>query len=151
MERAEHADLRGHKSTFVRNRANLSGKQEAALAGFIDAYPTLGAAYRLKTLFNELWAMTEVAAARSFVMDWCHEVERAKIAPFMKFANTIRAHLTSIVRFVQTKITNGVLEGINSKIQLTKRRARGFRNVGNFKSMIYFLCGKLKFDYPYQT
>jgi transposase len=57
MERAEHADLRGHKFTFVRNRANLSGKQEAALAGFIDAYPTLGTAYRLKTLFNELWAI----------------------------------------------------------------------------------------------
>jgi transposase len=52
---------------------------------------------------------------------------------------------------VQTKITNGVLEGINSKIQLAKRKARGFRNVGNFKSMIYFLCGKLKFDCPYQT
>jgi transposase len=149
MERAEHADLRGHKFTFVRNRANLSDKQEIALAGFIDAYPKLGEAYRLKTLFNELWSMTDVNAARAFVTDWCREVERAKIMPFMTFANTVRAHLTGIVRFVQTKITNGVLEGINSKIQLAKRRARGFRNVANFKNMIYFLCGKLNFDYPY--
>ncbi|MCF6320028.1 MAG: transposase, partial [Proteobacteria bacterium] len=34
------------------------------------------------------------------------------------------------------------------KIQLAKRRARGYRNIENFKNMIYFLCGKLKFDYP---
>jgi hypothetical protein len=44
--------------------------------------------------------------------------------------------------------SNGILEGINNKVQLAKRRARGFRNLGNFINMIYFLCGKLKFDYP---
>jgi transposase len=149
MERAEHAELRKHKFTFVRNRANLSDKQETALMGFIEAYPTLGAAYRLKTLFNDLWQMTDVEAARTFVINWCEEVERAKITPFMRFASTVRGHLTGIVRFVQTKITNGVIEGINSKIQLAKRRARGFRNVENFMSMIYFLCGKLAFGYPH--
>ncbi|MGB4490049.1 MAG: transposase, partial [Bacteroidales bacterium] len=47
------------------------------------------------------------------------------------------------------KITTGVIEGINNKIQLAKRRARGYRNINNFINMIYFLCGKLKFDYPY--
>ncbi|WP_292989907.1 transposase, partial [Nitrosomonas sp.] len=40
------------------------------------------------------------------------------------------------------------LESINSKIQLAKRRARGFRNVKNYINMIYFLCGKLTFSYP---
>jgi transposase len=53
-----------------------------------------------------------------------------------------------IVHFVTSRISNGILEGINSKIQLAKRRARGYRNVNNFIYMIYFLCGKLKFDYP---
>ncbi|NCD07374.1 MAG: ISL3 family transposase, partial [Spirochaetia bacterium] len=40
------------------------------------------------------------------------------------------------------------LEGINSKIQLAKRRARGYRDVHNYINMIYFLSEKLKFDYP---
>ncbi|HHT30190.1 MAG TPA: transposase, partial [Petrimonas mucosa] len=35
-----------------------------------------------------------------------------------------------------------------SKIQLAKKRARGYRNSRNFINMIYFTCGKLKFDYP---
>jgi len=40
------------------------------------------------------------------------------------------------------------MEGINNKIQLAKRRARGYRNITNFINMIYFIAGKLKFNYP---
>ena len=29
--------------------------------------------------------------------------------------------------------------------------ARGFANTSNFIGMAYFLCGKLKFDYPYNA
>jgi hypothetical protein len=65
----------------------------------------------------------------------------------MKFAITVRAHWSGIVHFVESHITNGILEGINSKIQLAKRRARSYRNINNFINMIYFLCEKLKFDY----
>jgi hypothetical protein len=36
---------------------------------------------------------------------------------------------------------------IDNKIQMAKRRARGYRNIDNFINMIYFLCGKLRFDY----
>jgi len=66
----------------------------------------------------------------------------------MKFAKTLKAHLSGIIDFVETRIRNAVLERINSKIQGAERRARGYRNVDNFINMIYFLCGKLKFDYP---
>ncbi|MBK6935011.1 MAG: transposase [Bacteroidales bacterium] len=66
----------------------------------------------------------------------------------MEFAKTIKAHWTGIVNYIKAK-TTGVIEGINNKIQLAKRRARGYRNINNFINMIYFLCGKLKFDYPY--
>jgi transposase len=67
----------------------------------------------------------------------------------IKFANSIKAHWSGVINYVQQKISNGVLEGINSKIQLAKRRARGYRNTTNFINMIYFIAGKLKFDYPH--
>jgi transposase len=66
----------------------------------------------------------------------------------MKFARTVKAHLSGIINFVETRITNAILENVNNKIQMAKRRARGYRNVDNFINMICFLCGKLKFDYP---
>ncbi|TXL20706.1 ISL3 family transposase, partial [Methylococcaceae bacterium HT2] len=87
-------------------------------------------------------------SAEAFLKQWCEEVEKSKISAFMKFVKTVRSHWSGIIHFVETKITNGILEGINSKVQLAKRRARGYRNINNFINMIYFLCGKLKFDYP---
>jgi transposase len=48
-ERKEHDALKGHKYTFLRNRDNLTNKQEASLAEMIDLYPTLGQAYRLSS------------------------------------------------------------------------------------------------------
>ncbi len=147
-ERKEHDELKGHKYTFLKNRKNLSETKVKALDEMIILYPTLGEAYRLKVLFNDLWEMPNKTAAEAFLRQWCDEVDTAKIPAFMKFANTVRAHWSGIVHFVETHITNGILEGINSKIQLAKRRARGYRNINNFINMVYFLCGKLKFDYP---
>ena len=147
-ERQEHEGLRGHKYTFLRNRDTLSDKQATALADMIKLYPTLGEAYRLKELFNDLWSMPDKPTAEAFLRLWCTEVDAAKIPAFMRFANTVRAHWSGIVHFVESRITNGILEGINSKIQLAKRRARGYRNINNFINMIFFLCGKLKFSYP---
>ena len=148
VERKEHDALKGHKYTFLKNRVNLSGKQEESLVEMIRLYPTLGEAYRLKVLFNDLWTMPDKNTAEAFLRQWCAEVETAKIPAFMRFSNTVRAHWSGIVHFVTSHITNGILEGINCKIQLAKRRARGYRNINNFINMIYFLCGKLKFDYP---
>ncbi len=146
QERKEHEQLKGHKYTFLRNK--LSDKKQCQLNELITLYPTLGEAYRLKILFNDLWDMPDKASATAFIAQWLHEVEQSKIAPFMKFAKTVKAHLSGIINFVETRLTNAILESINSKIQMAKRRARGYRNVDNFINMIYFLCGKLKFDYP---
>ncbi len=147
-ERKEHDQLKGHKYTFLRNRNNLSDKQENALSEMITLYPTLGEAYRLKELFNDLWGMPDKQTAEAFLAQWCGEVEAAKIPAFKKFSRTVKAHWSGIIHFVESRITNGILEGINSKVQLAKRRARGYRNIDNFINMVYFLCGKLKFNYP---
>ncbi|MEA3282386.1 MAG: transposase, partial [Euryarchaeota archaeon] len=41
---------------------------------------------------------------------------------------------------------NGILEGINSVVQLLKRSARGYRNIQNFMTMIYLRLGHLDFQ-----
>ncbi len=91
-ERKEHDALKGHKYTFMRNRENLSDKQEKPLLEMIKLYPTLGEAYRLKLLFNNLWELPDKQAADAVLRQWCVEVETAKIPAFLKFANTVRAH-----------------------------------------------------------
>ena len=148
QERLEHDELKGHKYTFLKNQSSLSESKKTSLNELITLFPSLGEAYRLKTLFNDLWEMPNKQAATAFIECWCQEVEQSKIQPFMAFAKTVKSHLSGIVNFVETQITNAILESINNKIQMAKRRARGYRNTNNLINMIYFLCGKLKFNYP---
>ncbi|EJW94177.1 transposase, partial [gut metagenome] len=53
--------------------------------------------------------------------------------------------------FEQGKITNGVLESLNAKVQLAKRRARGYANVYNFMNMVYYINGGESFHYPLKS
>lgn len=147
-ERREHQELKGHKYTFLKKADNLSVKQQAALAELITLYPTLGKAYRLKELFHDFWDFSDKEQGLAFLSYWCAEVEASGIAAFKKFVKTLKSHWSGIINYIEAKIANGVLEGINSKIQLAKRRARGYRNIENFINMIYFIAGKLKFNYP---
>ena len=148
QERAECALLKGQKYTFLKNPNKLSEKKRAELQELIQLYPKIGEGYRLKTLFKEAWSFTNNEQAVVFLQDWCTQALNSGIFPFQNAVKTIKAHWSGIIRAIQTQITNGVMEGINSKIQLAKKRARGYRNLDNFINMIYFLCGDLKISYP---
>ena len=138
LEQQENKTLKKHKYTFLKDWDRLSDKRRREL----------GEAYRLKALFNDLWEMPNQESSEAHFHAWSEEVSRSGIQPFMQFAKTVKAHWSGIVRFVESRLTNGLLEGINHKIQLAKRRARGYRNVENFINMAYFLCGKLDFSFP---
>jgi transposase len=148
LEQKECKELKGHKYTLLRNPENLTEKRQNELAELLKLYPKIGEGYRLKELFKEFWEFEQTDKAEQFLEDWCGQAAKSGIFPFQRAVNTIRAHWSGIINFIKSQITNGILEGINSKIQLAKKRARGYRNLNNFINMVYFLCGKLKLSYP---
>ena len=75
-----------------------------------------------------------------------------KLEPFKKLAAMFRGHLFGIKTFFeQGTVTNGVLESLNSKVQLAKRRARGYANVNNLIDMVYYINGGDVFHYPLKS
>lgn len=149
QQAGEHKILKGHKYTFLKNNSSLSPSKKDQREELIELLPKLGEAYRLKVLFDDFWEMKYAEKAGAFLAFWCDMVQEAQLQPFIKFAQTIHKHWMGILNYIYVPISNGVLEGINSKIQLAKRRARGYRNIDNFINMIYFIAGKLKFNYPH--
>jgi len=147
-ERKEYASLKGYKYLFLKNQGSLTKEEEMQLTDFAFAYPRLGTGYRLKELLKEFYAIPKADQAEGFLAYWCDAVQETDILSFKNLAKTIKAHWTGITNYTKSKLTNGILEGINNKIQLAKRRARGYRNTRNFINMIYFICGKLSFSYP---
>ena len=152
LERKGNELLKNHRYTLLRKYENLSLKKKYELDALLPLYPRLGEAYRLRQLFLDVFDVSDAEEAKGYLWFWCEQALEAAIEPFTKFVNTIKARWFGIVAYFDRKVTNGVLEGINSKIQLAKRRARGYRNTKNFINMIYFLCAKLNFNfYPYKT
>ena len=146
LERIGNDILKNHKYTFLKNK--LSPKIEEERNLLMELYPKLGEGYRLKLLFNDFWDIEDKQEAEGYLAFWCDLANESGIFPFKKAVNTIKAHWSGIINYIESRINNGILEGLNSIIQLAKKRARGYRNINNFINMIYFICGKLKFNYP---
>jgi transposase len=146
LERRGNDLLKGHKYTFLKSKLIPEIQEERDL--LLEMYPKLGVGYRLKELFSDFWDIEDKEEAEGYLAFWCDIASESGIFPFRNAVKTIKAHWSGIVNYIESKVNNGILEGLNSKIQLAKKRARGYSNINNFINMIYFTCGKLKFDYP---
>ena len=149
QERRGNEQLKGHKYTVLTNYNNLDTTKQNDLDYLLMSYPRLGEAYRLKEMFADFWHIPKKEDAMAYLTFWCDMVMDTDIAPFKKFVKTILSHWSGIINFIHSQLNSGIMEGINNKIQLAKRRARGYRNMDNFINMIYFISGKLKFNYPH--
>ena len=74
----------------------------------------------------------------------CH----SRIPEMIKVAKSIKAHWDGIVAYLETRLTNAGAEAMNGLIQTAKRKAKGFRSFLYFKTIIYLIGSKLKFDLP---
>ena len=61
-------------------------------------------------------------------------------------AGTVKKEREGILSWFPRDATNAILEGLNSIIQSIKRAARGFGNVGHFKTMMSLRLGRLDFS-----
>jgi transposase len=141
LERKEFAMLKDYKYMFLKNDRNLSEKTKEDKYNILTLLPSIANAYRLKELFAEFWTFDNKQEAGAYLSYWCDLAEELKIYPFIKVAKTMKAHWSGLVNYSETNPNNGIPEGINSKIQLAKKRARGYRNINNFINMIYFYPG----------
>lgn len=146
--------LKGHRFTLLHSRTNLPKKKLLELDTLLLTYPSLGKAYSLKEGLVDLLnaATAGVREAWDDFTRWMEMAEQTSLEPFKKLAATFKAHLFGIKTFFEHGyITNGVLESLNSKVQLAKRRARGYANVNNFIDMIYYINGGKCFRYPLES
>ena len=63
-------------------------------------------------------------------------------------ARTIMRHRDGILRWFNSKIANGLIEGINSLVQAAKAKARGYRSTRTLTAITYLIAGKLDLKLP---
>jgi transposase len=147
-ERKAHALLKGTRYIWLRNPENLSERQRATL----DALPTrtlkTARAYQIRLAFQDLYEQDSPEQAAQYLKRWYFWATHSRLEPVIDAAHTVKRHWDGILRWFDSKIANGLIEGINSMVQAAKSKARGYRSVRNLKAMGYLLAGKLDLRLP---
>ena len=146
-EQGQRGELRRTRYLWLKNRRRMTVKQRARLADLEDRRLNLktARALRLRESFQDFFEQPpELAGA--YLQRWYFWATHSRLAPLIEAARTIRAHQEGILRWFQTRVTNGLLEGINSLIQAAKAKARGYRTLNNLIAMVYLVAGKLEFE-----
>jgi transposase len=140
--------LKGTRYIWLRNPANLSERQQAIL----DALPThhlkTARAYQMRLAFQDLYQQDSPQQAAQYLKRWYFWATHSRLSPMIDAAHTVKRHWDGIMRWFDSKIANGLIEGINSLVQAAKAKARGYRSIRNLKAMVYLLAGKLDLRLP---
>jgi len=104
-------------------------------------------AWALKESLRSLWNHRSRAAGERWWKRWYSWATRSRLAPVKKVAAMVKRHLPNILTYFKHRITNAGSEAINSVVQMLKKRAFGYRNFANFRTVILFRCSGLNL-YP---
>jgi transposase len=146
-EAKQRPELRGTRYVWLKRPEHLTAKQAAALEGLRPASVGLATAraYRWRLAFDAFFEQPR-ELAEAYLERWYAGAIRSRLEPIVAVARMIGDHWEGVLRWHWTKINNGVLEAINSLVQASKRRARGYRNKKNLIAMIYLIAGRLDFS-----
>jgi transposase len=139
--------LKLSRFALLKNEANLTVKQRFKLEEIKmkDLELKTARAWRMKVRFQELYQLPGLTAFEAGLKQWLDWVRRSRIVAMIEVGRTIRRHLEGILNWMTFKVSNGILEGLNSKFQAAKAKARGYRTLKTIKTVIYLLSGKLDF------
>jgi transposase len=144
QERKDHPELSGTRYIWLKNMENLTPNQEQQLEDFVlsRCHLKTARAYQIRLAFQDLYNQPP-EQAKDYLKEWYFWATHSRIQPIIDVAKTIRRHQDGILRWFDSHINNGILEGINSLVQAAKAKARGYRSNRNFATIIYLIAGKL--------
>ena len=142
-EAKEHKELlKNTRYLWLKRPQNLTAKQLDWLDQLLQHPLKTVRAYEQALRFDDFYEL-DADAAEEYLRRWVHEAKATELQPLIDFAEMLESHWQGVIRWHHSRVSNGLLEGLNSLIQAAKRRARGYRSTRNYKTMIYLVAGKV--------
>jgi transposase len=126
--------------------ANLDGVEKVKLALLSKANRPLYRAYLLKEALRQVYQSPSRAAGR--LDAWLAWASRSRLPSFVKLARTVRGHREGILAAIEHGLSNGRLEGLNSKVRLLSHRAFGFHSAEALLALVYLCCSGIDIPLP---
>lgn len=137
--------LKHTKYCFLKNKSNLTPKQKVRLKDVLRYDLKSVRAYLLKESFQLFWEYKSPYWAEWYLKKWCTRAMQSRLEPIKKFVGTIRNHQTLIMNWFKAHkaFSSGIVEGLNRKINLTTRKASGFRTYKALTIALFHTMGNL--------
>jgi len=123
-------------------------RQLAALHEVSHANKRLYRAFLLKEELRLLYHLEDPGLAPAHLDAWLAWASRSKLKPFVKLARTLRARRDGILAAIRLGLSNGRMEGLNSKVRLLSHRSFGFHGPTPLIALIYLCCTGLTITPP---
>jgi transposase len=122
--------------------------QLALLGEVAQANKALYRAFLLKEELRLLYQLDDPTLAPAHLDAWLTWASRSRLRPFTRLARTIRRHRTGILTAIRLGLTNGRLEGLNSRIRLISHRSFGFHSADPLIALVYLCCTGIAIELP---
>ena len=139
--------LKRTRYLWLANRENVPDWRKEEFAAIRRVNLKTGRAWSIKESLRKFWDYRYGKSALGYFKKWYFWATHSRLNPVIKAAKTLKRYLPNIMTYFKHRISNATAEGLNSKIQMVKEMACGFRNREHYRIAIYFHCGGLKL-YP---
>ncbi len=130
---------------FLKRRFNLTRSQKGKLKDLVDMNLNTVKAYVLKEQFHKFWEYKSPTWAGKFLDNWCELANESDLEPLIKVGKMLQSHRELILNYfiANKEFNSGVVEGLNRKVNLTVRKAFGFRTFEALEIALYHQLGWL--------
>jgi transposase len=140
--------IKNTRWSLLKSPDKQSVRQLALLGEVARANEPMFRAFLLKEELRVLYQLEDPALAPAHLDAWLAWASRSRLAPFVRLARTIRRHRSGILAAIRLGLSNGRLEGLNSRIRLISHRSFGFHSAAPLISLVYLCCAGIVISLP---
>ena len=145
-EQKTNEDLKKTRFIWLKNPKNLTEKQADQLTELKKLDLKTARAYQIKLALSRFWEIKEPNESEHYLKKWYFWATHSRLDPVIEVARGIKRYWQGVLNYTHSRITNGVVEGLNSKIKTAMKRAYGFKQTQYLRTIVYLVVGKLCFD-----
>jgi len=142
-DQKQYHELKNSRYLWLKNKDKLNAEQLSRIEILQNSYQNIGQAYQLKEQFRAVLNEAVKNSKLRPLNDWIKLALNSGLVPIIKFVDMLHRHWYGVKTYFKKLATNAFAERVNLKIQEIKRLAKGYRNINNFITMIYFHLGGL--------
>jgi len=140
--------IKGTRYALLKRDWKLTTRDLEKLSDIQRTNLRLYRAYLLKEALTDALDQRQPFRLRAKLLAWLSWASRSKLKPMVKAARTIRTHFEGVVAYARERLTNGVVEGMNTRMRMVARRAYGFHSAQSLIAMMFLCLGGIELHPP---